>query len=832
MTLRRKVRLGVLILLILVLVATSVRLDALNVQTHRLINTTAAGKSTDDDYANTFDRYLRESLGLAAGRVSVLQVRGQRLIPELWLAEGGEREDDGSPFSPTARFYRHFHNPLQPWDRAGLLTRYPFFPLPHQYTSSIRWMQSVSQAIDGSGSHGPDSTWRDARLLYARALTTANAREREGLTADLFRTLGQIMHLVVDASVPEHARNDPHPFGAVSREVLRSRTATNYEYWVSNEQQRLGDSAFAARYLSVPIGFDQRLFRILPPSGETAARLPLGRLIDADSYLPEAPDPNDTLSGTVGIAEVANANFFSEDTRFGVDTQNRPLPFPRLTDLVRRADTLVRRADQPAPRANVRRYFEKPEGHGLPNRFALAECRLDGEYDITAVPYPCVDESVWHQTAAAMLPRAVGYARGVLDYFFRGTMTVTRVEWTSTGVNLRVLNTSEDEMDGVFEIYARHSAGTPQERRVRFATLNGGLPLRLAAGGRRTLSITVPPDAEPTPSYVLVMTGRLGLETDAVVGHAFTVPYVEVHQASYHTSFSPQCGRPPANGAPASPGFVTRRREEAMRCDWRMVNHRVHGTIETNMPLDPLTMHPAPVIESIEARWSGGASEGRAPLMLDGSPVDGVWLRRGQEPDPTTFEILDPADRGTAGLFLTVNYRGGGTISAHLARFNSTQSAHHKAMWADLVNLSAPRYLVMVNRSMTATMSFNWASTNAMMFPLFETLTIGGSPRTDTRQFKPFGSASFGDGLLVNTTMYLESPIDVFEILVDLQAADDKYAAIEPLLNPHPDGPTFAWVAELQRRYQPMEREFLRAFVTANPPPYRVSLTAAEGDGP
>jgi hypothetical protein len=72
-------------------------------------------------------------------------------------------------------------------------------------------MQEPSQA-------GPDTgwfwSWGDARRLYYQALIEPSADAREMLWADLFRTLGQIMHLVVDASVPEHTRNDPHPLAA------------------------------------------------------------------------------------------------------------------------------------------------------------------------------------------------------------------------------------------------------------------------------------------------------------------------------------------------------------------------------------------------------------------------------------------------------------------------------------------------------------------------------------------------------------------------------------------------------------------------------------------
>src|SRR4029450_7566098 len=113
-----------------------------------------------------------------------------------WIEEGGVREDD------YTRSFHHFDDPLQPWNVSGLGVG------SFRSESSIQWMQDGTQLIGGSWS------WSDARRLYYEALTERDPRAREALWADTFRAVGQIMHLVVDASVPEHTRNDPHPLGA------------------------------------------------------------------------------------------------------------------------------------------------------------------------------------------------------------------------------------------------------------------------------------------------------------------------------------------------------------------------------------------------------------------------------------------------------------------------------------------------------------------------------------------------------------------------------------------------------------------------------------------
>src|SRR6185503_11243410 len=103
-------------------------------------------------------------------------------------------------------------------------------------------------------------------------------------------------------------------------------------------------------------------------------------------------------------------------------------------------------------------------------------------------PYPCMDGVVWSQVAAHMLPRAVGYASGVLDYFFRGAMSVTGVEWTSAGIALRVRNDGTEEMEGAFEVVARHQPGSPAERRSRLTLLEDGASVLLGPGEERTFA--------------------------------------------------------------------------------------------------------------------------------------------------------------------------------------------------------------------------------------------------------------------------------------------------------------------------------------------------------
>ncbi len=218
---------GVVVATILFTTSTS----ALNVPTHRLINRKAA------ETATTFQEFLRFGLGIEQGLNAVFYRKQVR----EWLEEGGEREDD------SLRFLRHFHDPLKPWDAAGL----DF--VVDRHDSSVRWMQARNQ---GDLDTGGFWSWHDARRLYYQALVEPDADHREVLWANLFRALGQIMHLVVDASVPEHTRNDMHPLGGLT-------PTSSYEYWVSRQHPTpLLEDAFVARFLSAPIGFGSDILQL------------------------------------------------------------------------------------------------------------------------------------------------------------------------------------------------------------------------------------------------------------------------------------------------------------------------------------------------------------------------------------------------------------------------------------------------------------------------------------------------------------------------------------------------------------------------------------------
>ncbi len=380
--------------------------DAFEDRTHEAINLHAAQLARI--HQMPLDAFLKRETGLVQG----LQTRfrddrgatndGPQINTGLdWLRLGGMSED-----RPLCRTARHFHDPLQPWSSAGLIPSDPvssnFIALlcrGSSFPSSVLWAQDRQQDVGGQRS------WFDARASYLDALIKDTQTARDTAWAHTLRTLGQLMHLVADASVPEHVRNDVHIMSMLSYIGIPVGT---YERWV---EARLGDIPFSG-----PPPFDRAILQ--QPTDNSQAPIPIARLFDTDTYTGLGSGPGVTLGPAIGIAEFANANFFSEDT--GHRSQPGSYPFPAI-------DLLVE-SQHPAPlTTNTRRYYKKGDG-GLPVDPVLAECVFDMAAKAAGLPAPasynCVDENVWQATASQMVPRAVDYAAGVLEYFFRGQIEI------------------------------------------------------------------------------------------------------------------------------------------------------------------------------------------------------------------------------------------------------------------------------------------------------------------------------------------------------------------------------------------------------------------------
>ncbi len=341
--------------------------------------------------SSSLDEFFRSQLSMPGGINELFA--GRRVFE--WVQEGSEREDDGF------RFFNHFHNPLRTWDQAGLEIV--------GGSSSVLWGQNASQGF----------AWQKARDRYFQALTSTSPFFRDQHFAAAFRTLGQLIHLPQDAAVPAHTRNDQHPFFEGFERFALGITGT----------------ALFDQLTQSSIRFDSSILN-LPQN--PLARIPVARVIDTTD--PEQAQSTPSAGTNQGMAEYSNANFLSGDTIF------KDFAFPRLESIDLNFPLTL----------NNRRYFTKITD-GETNFFLVAEGTFTERLLSLASGDKgfVLDSQVYQDYASFLLPRAVGYSAGLLDYFFRGRIEVVQDADTPAGpteVRLKVRNSTPNESAGIGEI--------------------------------------------------------------------------------------------------------------------------------------------------------------------------------------------------------------------------------------------------------------------------------------------------------------------------------------------------------------------------------------------
>jgi hypothetical protein len=423
------------ILAILIILSWSPQGMSLVEETHQVLNEHIARTSINGFSLND---YLISNLGLGAGVAEIVggvDADGKNISKRVfqWLGYGGFQEDrpgsitDYLPLvgQPT-RSVNHFHNPLGGlWQYSGLNAE--IGPLHYTGQSSILWAQNPNQDPGGKWS------WYDARKYYYTALTGKDVdgnvvaptkEDRDPYFAKTFRAIGQLMHLVHDASVPAHVRNQVH--------IL-----FNYEKWVEkirNEEERTFNN-----FIANPTSFDPSILNLIVLDPQ--APIPIANIMDTDKY--GGSNPDITAGTAIGIAEYTNANFFNERTIFSdnfayparssVEVEDREIPDPRgIKPAVMRPYYIKKRDGE--------------RGKDPEQGYRLATAGVLYKYITTYFPIytylykPALDGGVYSDYASLLLPRAVGYSAGLLGYFFRGNIAITLPD---TGVYAQTENRDE-----------------------------------------------------------------------------------------------------------------------------------------------------------------------------------------------------------------------------------------------------------------------------------------------------------------------------------------------------------------------------------------------------
>jgi hypothetical protein len=377
--------------------------------THRDLTKNAIEKSN-------LNKYLIDNLELKGGFEA--NIKGRSVIQ--WLREGAYSED-----KPACRAANHFHDPLKPWDQSYMSDdTTPLASAIRYYCEQVGWpyverKSNITWATAYISRDGPkylvnvySSTsltapynWDAARGYYYEALTSKNSADRENYFANAFKTVGHVLHLLQDMAVPAHTRND-----------FQSHLIKNNNSFFDRIQP-------FENYVRVNSG--------LAASANPSNNFPSfanPHLTDFwDTNLYDGSNPSDSLS--IGLAEFSNANYLSDYTiPNDSPSQEHAFPFPVMSSATYQTCHDLEPSSPVLKRKYISRKSKGPcppiSNERAADHFAVVSFLDEDNGDLSSLTL-WLDDNVHNTYAKELLPRAVGYSAGLLNYFFRGTLEIT-----------------------------------------------------------------------------------------------------------------------------------------------------------------------------------------------------------------------------------------------------------------------------------------------------------------------------------------------------------------------------------------------------------------------
>jgi hypothetical protein len=446
--------------------------------------------------------FLSEVLGAASGPFTdgpTLTTRpsdypaSRRDSPLGWLGWGAYMEDDDDPSVLGIHFLRsscHFYRVLS---TTKWLTDSTEYPLPKDRSDSFTWATSPAlQGPEWNGTFaGPNTqTWQNARGKQFDALTLPGKLDRDAALALSLYALGHVLHLNQDLSSPDHVRNDEHLPWPAGKHWIEEYGLKKY-LEESKKAGTLGQtfplrargwqSWRMAGFQKLKDFWDRGLY-----TGQNSSALNDDR---AATWPPQSPPTTKQL----GLAEFSNGNFLGEDATYGdlltpATTEYTLHYFPLPSLWTSTAFRVL--AASPVGAAPVtfrnglvgnRLYnYKYTDGYKVHKHSALTHAGANAGKTVALTKLKGLitihDDNVLQEYHSILIPKAIEYSAGILDYFFRGKLDVT-VAPGSGVFQLHIVNSSGQMLSGgAFTLYQDDNSGN-----------RTAVTLNLAWGGNSTL---------------------------------------------------------------------------------------------------------------------------------------------------------------------------------------------------------------------------------------------------------------------------------------------------------------------------------------------------------
>ncbi len=421
-----------------------------------------------------------------------------------WLKVGSTIEDEDGRRWPV-RPRHHFHDSYRNEGLDNKADHPDWWGIPTLGPFDLTGESALWWAIKGYDrkSRIPkynENYWRSAREDFRRSLVLEDRTYRESNLASMFLNLGCVLHLLEDMGVPAHSRND-----FIEAHYRGTKSPLNFkdnplERHVEGEIENLG--AIPQRWLA----------------GWTPQPKAFSKLSD---YW-DVNDYNGTYIGTSplstwGLSEQTNYQFLSKSTIFREnDGTLYYFPHPDSARVTEHVDT------EKYLWGLLSVDYRYISGYDVTH---LARTKFIQKYAYLAgVPYPTetvayhttFDVNVYEDYANVTIPRTIDYTAGLLNYFFRGRLTIEPncLEPDCNLMELYITNDSNNSgvpqvlKGGSFELYWDDHDGN--RTKIDDFTITGWIP------GSSTLDFEdeiigtfTKPDSDSIESYTLVYKGQI-----------------------------------------------------------------------------------------------------------------------------------------------------------------------------------------------------------------------------------------------------------------------------------------------------------------------------------
>ncbi|MFS8084442.1 MAG: hypothetical protein ACMG6H_02345 [Acidobacteriota bacterium] len=368
--------------------------------------------------------------------ISGYAVDEYRTTPQGWLMAGAVREDDsgrGAQWGNQVVFNAEQEPLDDPWGNFNRYCNHFFDPLYNRPLTASCFSDTFATApIWALGVYGPfaaplttaadparrnhftvadarEALWRGLTgMTQAGAVVAPDEATRKTEYATLFRALGDVLHLNQDMAQPQHTRDEAHGLGH----------AAWYEKYIDGRAKGLRTVTYDFRFGSLTANDLQPL---------TYAGYPAPGFERYSDYW--STGTGSATQDGKGLADYSSRGFFTPGKNFG----NTEYPLP-ASDPAAYAEVAI------ADSAGIREYYfdatvrdaarnssSRPihmTRASLLDDALVAAAIVAGGTPGTAAAYT-LDRATFDDRAELLIPRAVGYSAGILDYFFRGSIAIS-----------------------------------------------------------------------------------------------------------------------------------------------------------------------------------------------------------------------------------------------------------------------------------------------------------------------------------------------------------------------------------------------------------------------